>query len=88
MALPKRPQWLWQDSYQVDQGFGMRSYGGHSMSGDLHRVIVCSAKVAGWNDARAERWEELGYFHPPIFSAAEAQYRGLTQVLAAVARPV
>jgi len=53
----------------------MKNYGGHSMVADLRRVLVCSPRAAGWEDPqRAENWVELGYFHPPNVTVAEAEH--------------
>ncbi len=59
-----------------------KGYGGHSMTGELRRVILCPPRVAGWEDAeRAERWKELGYFHPPDVGLAEAQHQQVVEAL-------
>jgi N-dimethylarginine dimethylaminohydrolase len=59
-----------------------KAYGGHSMAGELRRVIVCSPRVAGWEDGgRAERWKQLGYFHLPDGGLADAQHQRLVEAL-------
>jgi N-dimethylarginine dimethylaminohydrolase len=40
-------------------------------------LMVCPPSSAGWNDSRAQRWKELGFFHEPKFAQAEAQHREL-----------
>jgi len=53
-------------------------FNGHSMVGDLQRVLVCSPEHAGWNDqTRVSRWQELGFGHAPVFSAARSQHEEL-----------
>jgi N-dimethylarginine dimethylaminohydrolase len=48
----------------------------------LQRVLVCSPRAAGWDvPANAERWQELGFFHRPDFSAAQAQHDQLSHQL-------
>jgi N-dimethylarginine dimethylaminohydrolase len=60
----------------------MKSYGGHSMVGDLLRVLVCAPAAAGWSDPeKARHWQELGYFHSPSFVKAQTQHREMTEVL-------
>lgn len=39
--------------------------------------MVCPPSTAGWNDDRAQRWQELGFFHPPEFAIAQAQHQEL-----------
>jgi N-dimethylarginine dimethylaminohydrolase len=52
------------------------------MVGTLQRVLVCSPRAAGWDiPAQAERWQELGFFHPPDFSTAQAQHDQLCRQL-------
>jgi len=44
----------------------------------LRRVVVCSPKTAGWDQAeRAARWQELGFLHPPDFEKAQSQHAEL-----------
>ena len=60
----------------------MKNYGGHSMVADLRRVLVCPPHVAGWgNSERTENWPELGYFHSPDVTLAEAEHRQMRAVL-------
>lgn len=62
----------------------MKLFGGHSMTADLKRVLVCRPETAGWGGAKAaERWEELGYHHRPNLDTAAEQHRKLTTILEA-----
>lgn len=59
-------------------------YNGHSMTGDLNRVLVCSPRNAGWNHPeRVNRWRELGFHHAPAFALAQAQHESLCAELVA-----
>jgi N-dimethylarginine dimethylaminohydrolase len=52
------------------------------MVGMLERVLVCSPRVAGWNDPqRSGAWRELGFHHPPDFEIAQSQHAALTHEL-------
>jgi N-dimethylarginine dimethylaminohydrolase len=52
------------------------------MVGRLQRVLVCSPRAAGWNQPPvADRWRELGFFHPPDFATAQAQHDELCRQL-------
>jgi N-dimethylarginine dimethylaminohydrolase len=56
---------------------------GHSMTGDLLRVLVCPPRSAGWDRAEtASPWQKLGFAHPPDFSVAQAQHDELCWLLA------
>jgi N-dimethylarginine dimethylaminohydrolase len=45
------------------------------MVGPLQRVLVCSPRIAGWNQtSRVAAWRELGFHHAPDFEAAQAQH--------------
>lgn len=44
---------------------------------DSETLMVCPPSSAGWNDNRAQRWKELGFFHAPEFSQAEGQHQEL-----------
>jgi N-dimethylarginine dimethylaminohydrolase len=58
------------------------AFNGHSMVGRLQRVLVCSPRAAGWNQpCVADRWRELGFFHPPAFATAQAQHDELCRQL-------
>ncbi len=50
-------------------------YNGHSMTGDLLRLLVCPPRNAGWNLAeKIACWRELGFRHPPAFSVAQNEH--------------
>ena len=52
------------------------------MVGALRRVLVCSPRAAGWDQAeRAERWRELGFRHAPSFAGAQAQHEKMRREL-------
>lgn len=55
---------------------------GHSMVGNLRRVLVCSPEHAGWNDpASRSRSQELGFHHAPDFESARKQHEELCRIL-------
>jgi N-dimethylarginine dimethylaminohydrolase len=61
-------------------------YNGHSMVGQLHRVIVCSPRSAGWAECGADTpvrsaWSHLGFHHQPDFKAAQCQHDALCHQL-------
>jgi N-dimethylarginine dimethylaminohydrolase len=57
-------------------------FNGHSMVGRLRRVLVCSPRAAGWSrPSIADRWRDLGFFHPPDFATAQAQHDELCRQL-------
>lgn len=59
------------------------------MVAQLQRVLVCSPRSAGWDvPARADRWRELGFLHPPEFSTAQAQHDQLCRRLESVGSEV
>jgi N-dimethylarginine dimethylaminohydrolase len=48
---------------------------GHSMTGDLLRVMVCPPANTGWNDSsRTAAWQELGFQRTPDFATAQRQH--------------
>lgn len=48
------------------------------MVGRLQRVLVCSPRVAGWNQPqRVSAWRDLGFHHAPNFEIANAQHETL-----------
>jgi N-dimethylarginine dimethylaminohydrolase len=52
------------------------------MVAPLKRVLVCSPRVAGWNQPeRLARWRELGFHHAPEFSQAQSQHDALRREL-------
>jgi N-dimethylarginine dimethylaminohydrolase len=62
------------------------NYNGHSMVGQLQRVMVCSPRAAGWD--RAARWQELGFRHAPDFADAQTQHEAMCQQLEAAGAEV
>jgi N-dimethylarginine dimethylaminohydrolase len=61
---------------------GLALFNGHSMVGDLKRVLVCPPLHAGWDDpVRVAKSQELGFHHAPIFSTAQEQHADLCRVL-------
>jgi N-dimethylarginine dimethylaminohydrolase len=53
------------------------------MVGPLERVLVCSPRIAGWNQpARIARWRDLGFHHAPDFATAQSQHDALCRELA------
>src|SRR4030095_16634636 len=57
-------------------------FNGHSMVGDLQRVLVCPPLHAGWDDpVRAGKSHELGFHHAPVLPAAQEQHADLCRVL-------
>jgi len=58
------------------------NFNGHSMTGELLRVMVCPPSSAGWNDPlRVAAWEELGFRHCPDFAEAQRQHEILCGLL-------
>jgi N-dimethylarginine dimethylaminohydrolase len=57
-------------------------FNGHSMVGELRRVLVCPPDNAGWNNPRnASAWQELGFQRAPDFEVAQRQHRTLCRLL-------
>ena len=57
-------------------------FNGHSMVGALERVMVCSPRTAGWNQAeRVNECERVGFLHTPNFAEAQAQHEALCREL-------
>jgi N-dimethylarginine dimethylaminohydrolase len=55
---------------------------GHSMTGELLRVMVCPPRHAGWDRSdRAANWRDLGFLHAPQFSAAQTQHDTVCRLL-------
>lgn len=50
------------------------------MVGQLHRVMVCSPRSAGWAE-RAGGWRDLGFHHQPDFEIAQSQHDALCHQL-------
>jgi N-dimethylarginine dimethylaminohydrolase len=46
-------------------------------------LMVCPPSSAGWNDARAQHWQDLGFFHAPEFDLAQAQHQEFCRQLTA-----
>lgn len=58
------------------------NFNGHSMTGELRRVIVCSPASAGWDIAvKAAAWKPLGFRHAPNFAAAQREHETLCHLL-------
>ena len=58
------------------------AFNGHSMVAPLKRVLVCSPRIAGWNQSeRVAHWRELGFHHAPEFSEAQSQHETLCHEL-------
>jgi N-dimethylarginine dimethylaminohydrolase len=52
------------------------------MVAPLQRVLVCSPRLAGWNQPEhAARWRDLGFHHAPDFAQAQAQHEALCHEL-------
>jgi N-dimethylarginine dimethylaminohydrolase len=59
---------------------------GHSMVGDLRRVLVCPPRSAGWAECGAgaharESWQSLGFLHSPEFEEAQSQHDAMVREL-------
>ena len=58
------------------------TFNGHSMTGELLRVMVCPPDNAGWGiSGKAGAWRELGFQHAPDFAAAQSQHEILCELL-------
>jgi N-dimethylarginine dimethylaminohydrolase len=58
------------------------NFNGHSMTGELRRVMVCPPGNAGWDiSGKAAAWRELGFQHAPDFAAANSQHEILCRLL-------
>jgi N-dimethylarginine dimethylaminohydrolase len=58
------------------------NFNGHSMTGELRRVMVCPPRNAGWDVAgKVAAWRELGFQHAPDFAAAQSQHEILCRLL-------
>jgi N-dimethylarginine dimethylaminohydrolase len=59
------------------------TFNGHSMTGELLRVMVCPPENAGWDvSGKSAAWQELGFQHAPDFRLAQRQHQILCQLLA------
>lgn len=57
-------------------------FNGHSMTGELLRVMVCPPENAGWDvPEKAAAWQELGFQHAPNFPTARRQHEILCRLL-------
>ena len=64
-------------------------FNGHSMVGELERVLVCSPRTAGWNCPEyVSRWRDLGFHHAPDFETAQAQHDALRHELSSAGAEV
>jgi arginine deiminase len=58
------------------------NFNGHSMTGELVRVMVCPPGNAGWDTAaKVAAWRELGFQCAPDFKVAERQHESLCELL-------
>jgi N-dimethylarginine dimethylaminohydrolase len=58
------------------------TFNGHSMTGELRRVMVCPPGNAGWDvTGKVAAWRELGFQHAPDFAAARNQHEILCALL-------
>jgi N-dimethylarginine dimethylaminohydrolase len=58
------------------------NFNGHSLTGELLRVMVCPPGNAGWDiSGKAAAWRELGFQHAPDFAAAQSQHEILCGLL-------
>jgi N-dimethylarginine dimethylaminohydrolase len=58
------------------------NFNGHSMTGELQRVMVCPPENAGWNiPAKVAAWRELGFHRAPDFMLAQKQHENLSDLL-------
>jgi N-dimethylarginine dimethylaminohydrolase len=63
-------------------GVSSENFNGHSMTGELLRVMVCSPGDAGWEvPSKVAMWRELGFQHAPEFAIAQQQHEMLRQLL-------
>src|ERR1700693_3070370 len=66
----------------VPSSMPSENFNGHSMTGELLRVMVCPPGNAGWNlSGKASAWRELGFRHAPDFPAAQTQHAVLCRLL-------
>jgi len=58
------------------------NFNGHSMTGELQRVMVCPPVNAGWDvSGKAAAWRELGFQHAPDCEEAQSQHKILCGLL-------
>lgn len=66
-----------------------QTFNGHSMTGELQRVAVCSPRSARWDRPAEETgWRKLGFLHAPDFAAAQQQHDELCRKLEAAGAEV
>lgn len=59
------------------------------MAGRLRTVLVCSPRIAGWNQPeRIARWRDFGFHHRPNFAEAQSQHDRLCRELEAAGADV
>jgi N-dimethylarginine dimethylaminohydrolase len=63
-------------------------FNGHSLVGELKRVLVCSPQAAGWDGPAASKWHDFGFLHAPNFAVAQAQHEELCRQLQAAGAEV
>src|ERR1700681_4755702 len=65
------------------------NFNGHSMTGELLRVMVCPPSNAGWKvSGKAAEWRALGFRHAPDFAAGQGQHEILCGLLSEVGAEV
>jgi N-dimethylarginine dimethylaminohydrolase len=69
-----------------------KRFNGHSMVGQLRRVMVCSPRSAGWECGAGALarvgWRDLGFHHEPVLGVAQKQHEALCQQLEAAGAEV
>jgi N-dimethylarginine dimethylaminohydrolase len=66
----------------MPQAAAKTRFNGHSMTGALERVLICSPRTAGWNDPeRQAHWPALGFHHAPDVAEAQSQHEALCREL-------
>ena len=62
-----------------------QTFNGHSMTGEIERVLVCSPRNAGWDKPqRLSVWKGLGFLYEPNLEKAQQQHDFLCRELQAV----
>jgi N-dimethylarginine dimethylaminohydrolase len=73
---------LARQKFLVPSSMHSENFNGHSMTGELLRVMVCPPGNAGWDSSgKAAAWRELGFQHAPDFAAAQSQHEILCRLL-------
>jgi len=68
----------------LSENMPSENFNGHSMTGELLRVMVCPPGNAGWNiSGKDAAWRELGFRHAPDFAASQSQHAILCGLLSA-----